>query len=100
MKSNCFFALTLFSSLTLAPFVRGQDQSNANQPNANQPDTKQRARAARDLAKQGQDAIPALQRYLKDTDLAVRLEAVKAVDEIGGPKTVDALVVAAADSDP
>ena len=30
--------------------------------------------------------------YVSDTDISVRLEAVKALDDIGGPKTVDALV--------
>jgi HEAT repeat protein len=93
MKS--IFALTLISFLSLSPFAHSQDQAAANQP-----DTKQRARAARDLAKSGQDGVPSLQRYVTDTDLGVRLEAVKALDEIGGPKTVDALVVAARDNDP
>ena len=38
--------------------------------------------------------------YVADADLTVRLEAVKALDEIGGPKTVDLLVRAARDNDP
>jgi HEAT repeat protein len=95
MKSNLFFALTFTSFLTFSPLARGQDQ-----PAANQPDAKQRARAARELVKQGQDGVPSLQRYVTDTDLGVRLEAVKALDDIGGPKTVDALVLAARDPDP
>lgn len=66
----------------------------------NQPDTKQRQRAAHDLAKNGPDGVPALQGYVKDPDLNVRLEAVKALDEIGGPKTLDALVLASRDPDP
>lgn len=52
------------------------------------------------MAAQGQDAIPRIAPYLKDIDLNVRLEAVKALDDIGGPKTVDALVDAARDNDP
>lgn len=63
-------------------------------------DTKQRVRAARDLAKQGEQAIPKLAPYVADTDLSVRLEAVKSLNEIGGPKTVDLLVQAAGDKDP
>ncbi len=64
-----------------------------------QGDTKQRARAARDLGKQGEMAIPKLAPYVTDTDVSVRAEAVKALDDIGGPKTVDLLVKAAGDAD-
>jgi HEAT repeat protein len=67
---------------------------------APQADTKQRARTVHDLAKQGQDAIPQIAPYLSDPDLSVRIEAVKSLVEIGGPKTVDALVRAAGDNDP
>jgi HEAT repeat protein len=35
-----------------------------------------------------------------DPDVNVRVEAVKALVEIGGPKTLDALVRAAVDNDP
>ena len=65
-----------------------------------QPDPRQRARTAHDLVKQGTDGIPSLIPYLSDADLNVRLEAVKSLDDIGGPKTVDALVQAARDNDP
>jgi HEAT repeat protein len=65
-----------------------------------QGDTKQRVRAVRDMAGQGQEAIPNIAPYLRDIDISVRLEAVKALDDIGGPKTVDALVEAARDNDP
>jgi len=63
-------------------------------------DTKQRLRLVRDMAKQGQDAIPKIEPYLTDTDLSVRIEAVKALVDIGGPKTVDGLVKATRDNDP
>jgi HEAT repeat protein len=66
----------------------------------NQGDTRQRVRAVREMAAQGQDAVPKIAPYLRDIDITVRLEAVKALDEIGGPKTVDALVEAARDNDP
>jgi HEAT repeat protein len=65
-----------------------------------QGDTRQRARAVRDMAAQGQDAVPKIAAYLKDIDITVRLEAVKALDDIGGPRTADALVEAARDNDP
>jgi HEAT repeat protein len=65
-----------------------------------QQDVKQRVRAAHDLAKQGEDAIPKLLPYVADIDISVRIEAVKALDEIGGPKTVDPLVKLVTDPDP
>jgi HEAT repeat protein len=65
-----------------------------------QQDVKQRARAAHDLAKQGEDAIPKLLPYVSDIDISVRIEAVKSLDEIGGPKTVDPLVTLSNDPDP
>ena len=52
------------------------------------------------MASQGEDAIPKIAPYLRDVDTSVRLEAVKALDDIGGPKTVDSLVEAARDNDP
>ena len=63
-------------------------------------DTKTRLRTVRDLAKGGQDAIPQLAPYVTDRDLSVRIEAVKALVEIGGPRTLDPLVVATRDNDP
>jgi len=69
-------------------------------PKQDQSDARQRARAVRAMAAQGQDAVPKIAPYLRDVDISVRLEAVKALDDIGGPKTVDALVEAARDNDP
>jgi HEAT repeat protein len=66
----------------------------------NPSDARQRARAVRAMTAQGQDAIPKIAPYLRDADTNVRLEAVKALDELGGPKTVDALIEAARDNDP
>ena len=63
-------------------------------------DPRQRARAVRDLGKQGEDVIPQVVPYLADADPNVRVEATKALVEIGGPKTLDGLVRAAADNDP
>jgi HEAT repeat protein len=63
-------------------------------------DVKQRARTAHDLGKQGEDAIPKLLPFVADTDITVRLETVKSLDEIGGPKTIDPLVRLANDPDP
>lgn len=63
------------------------------------PDPKQRVRSVRDLAKQGADSIPRLTPYLADPDVSVRIEAVKALIEIGGPRTVEPLLAAAKDND-
>jgi HEAT repeat protein len=76
--------------LLLPGIVLAQDQGDA----------RQRARAARELAKQGADGIPKLLPYIADVDLSVRLETVKALDDIGGPKTLDALVQMTRDNDP
>ena len=65
-----------------------------------QQDVKQRVRAAHDLGKQGEDSIPKLLPYVSDPDISVRLETVKSLDDIGGPKTVDPLVRLVNDPDP
>jgi HEAT repeat protein len=81
--------LLLFSITAVFAFPQAQDSN-----------PKERRRAVRDLAKQGQDSIPQIAAYLKDPDIDIRVEAVKALVDIGGPKTVDALVAAAGDNDP
>lgn len=87
---------TLLSCFAILTF--GQNSPPNQTPN--QGDTKQRVRAVRDMASQGPDAVPKIAPYLRDIDISVRLEAVKALDDIGGPRTVDALVEAARDNDP
>jgi len=69
----------------------------AQAPNS---DPKQRAKDVRELAKQGQDAIPRITPYVSDPDLNVRVEAVKALVAMGGPRIVDPLLTAARDNDP
>ena len=56
---------------------------------------KQRIRAVRDLAKQGVDSIPKIAPYLSDPDVSVRVETVKALIDIGGPRDGRALLVTA-----
>jgi len=87
--------LTLLLFSAVLTFAQNQTDSQLNQG-----DTRQRVRAVRELANKGQDAVPQIAPYLKDIDISVRLETVKALDDIGGPKTVDALVQAARDNDP
>ncbi|HXP87548.1 MAG TPA: HEAT repeat domain-containing protein [Bryobacteraceae bacterium] len=69
----------------------------AQDPNA---DTRSRVRMIREMAKQGSDSVPAIATYLGDTDWTVRLEAVKALDDISGPRTVEPLTRALRDNDP
>jgi HEAT repeat protein len=64
------------------------------------PDPRQRIRAARDLAKQGSDAIPKLQALLTDPAVEVRIEAVKAIVEIGTKASLEPLIQATRDGDP
>jgi len=63
------------------------------------PDPKVRIRAARELAKQGSEAILKLQPLLKDPVVDVRVEAVKAIIEIGGIRTLNPLIEATRDND-
>jgi HEAT repeat protein len=51
------------------------------------------------LAKQGGDSIPKIAPYLSDPDVSVRVETVKALIDIGGPRTVEPLVTATMDND-
>jgi HEAT repeat protein len=67
---------------------------------AQEADTRARIKNIRDFAKQGEDAIPKIAPYVRDESFEVRLEAVKALDDIGGPKTLGGLVAAARDTDP
>ena len=64
------------------------------------PDAKARARAAREFAKQGSEGMPWLERLVLDPDLAVRIEAVKSLGEVGTPKSLDPLLRACGDTDP
>jgi HEAT repeat protein len=93
------FTLLLTSAVLTLAQGPPPDQLQAD-PKQDQSDARQRARAVRAMAAQGQDAVPKIAPYLRDVDISVRLEAVKALDDIGGPKTVDALVEAARDNDP
>jgi HEAT repeat protein len=62
-------------------------------------DPKQRIRAARDLARQGSGALAKLQPMLGDAVVEVRIEAVKAIVEVGTGASLDPLIQATRDSD-
>lgn len=59
----------------------------------------QSVKEVRKVAKQGESALPELQRFLLNPDVRVRIEAVHGIIDIGGPRTVDALVDATRDND-
>jgi len=94
--------LTLLLFSAVLTFAQSPPPEQAPPPDSRDTakDVRQRVRAVRAMAAQGQDSIPKIAAYLRDPDTNVRLEAVKALDDIGGPKTVDALVEAARDNDP
>ena len=60
----------------------------------------QSPKEVRRVAKQGVSALPELARFLLNPDLKVRLEAVRSIIDIGGPRTLDPLVDATRDNDP
>lgn len=59
----------------------------------------QTTKDVRATAKQGASALPQLGEYLKSPDTAVRLEAVKAIVDIGTAKSLDSLIMATRDVD-
>src|SRR6185503_16391083 len=59
-----------------------------------------RPKDVRELAKGGSNAIPQLQALLKNPDLDIRIEVVKAIVEIGTQRSLDPLIEATADPDP
>jgi HEAT repeat protein len=58
-----------------------------------------RPKDVRELAKGGSNAIPQLQALLKNQDLNIRVEAVKAIVDIGTQRSLDPLIEATGDSD-
>ncbi|MEQ1946604.1 MAG: HEAT repeat domain-containing protein [Bryobacteraceae bacterium] len=94
------FLSTSFPGLMAAVALSAIALSLAPQLLAQDGDARQRAKAVRDLAKQGDDSIPKIAAYIADSDVTVRVEAIKALVEIGGPKTLDGLIRAAGDNDP
>ncbi|HWQ56781.1 MAG TPA: HEAT repeat domain-containing protein [Bryobacteraceae bacterium] len=59
-----------------------------------------RTKDVRETAKGGANSIPQLQQYMKNPDIEIRLEAVKQIVEVGGPRTLDPLIQATTDNDP
>jgi HEAT repeat protein len=66
---------------------------------AAQDDAKQRVKAVRDLGKGGSEEISRIEPFLTDPDLDVRLEAVKAIVDIGTQASLNPLIKASRDND-
>jgi HEAT repeat protein len=60
---------------------------------------KQRVKAVRDLGKGGSEEISRIEPFLTDPDLDVRVEAVKAITDIGTQTSLDPLIKATTDND-
>ncbi len=63
-------------------------------------DAKARRREARELARQGVEAIGRLAELVTDPDLEVRIEAVKSLIEVDTARSLDPLIKAIRDNDP
>lgn len=86
----------IFLPVLLALVLCGQLPAQAPPPAS---DAKQRSRTIRDLAKQGSESIPKITPYLSDADLPVRIEAVKALVDIGTQYSLQPLIQATRDND-
>lgn len=64
-----------------------------------QEDVKQKLKTVKELGKGGSEAIAKLNPYLTDGDVSVRVEAVKALVEIGTQHSLDPLIRATSDND-
>ena len=64
-----------------------------------QENAKQRVKAVRDLGKGGSGEIARIEPFLSDPDLDVRLEAVKAIVDIGTQNSLNPLIKATSDND-
>jgi HEAT repeat protein len=104
MKMSRHGCLLLVGHALLSGLMLAQTPAPQNsQPNAVPPpdDAKARAKAVREYGKSGgSEIIPKLETYLADPDVDVRREAVKAIVDIGGERSLDPLVKATRDSDP
>ena len=100
-RSKFFFSCITRSARFMGAFVvlavlplMGQEPEQPEPP-----DVKSRIKAAKDFGKQGSVAIPKLVPMLSDAELSVRVEAVKAIVEIGSQHSLDPLVLATKDRD-
>src|SRR5258708_24036568 len=65
-----------------------------------QDDPKLRVKVVHDLAKGGANNVPRIEPYLNDSEITVRIEAVKALVDIGTQRSLEPLVKALGDAYP
>ena len=94
-----FLQKLLFSLVCLEAIAWAQEPPQS-QPAQQYSTPKERAKYIRDVGKGGSEAIPKIEPYVSDPDRDVRLEAVKAVVDIGTQRSLDPLVKACRDNDP
>jgi HEAT repeat protein len=104
MKSRRHWPLVIMALLAIPALAQ---QQPAPAPPQDQPaapasdDAKARAKAVRAYGKSGgSEIIPKLEPYLSDPDVDVRLDAVKAIVDIGTQRSLDPLIKACSDNDP
>lgn len=61
---------------------------------------KERSKYVKELGKGGSESIPKIEPYLSDPEISVRLDAVKAIVDIGTERSLNPLVKACGDNDP
>ena len=89
------------SSLSVRFFAWRLPQSGLRSAYHAQEDPKLRQRIVQDLShRRSPTTIPKLEPYLGDSSIDVRIETVKALDDIGGPRSLDPLIKALNDVDP
>lgn len=97
MRRSWLLALVILA--LVAPAARAGQAPVADELKSSNPDV--RARAARDLGRQGDAAaVPALASALNDPSTKVRREVVVALSQIHAPASTDALITATRDTDP
>lgn len=67
---------------------------------AAQDNVKARVKSVRELGKGGSENIPKIEPFVSDSQVTVRLEAVKAIAGIGTQRSLDPLIKACGDNDP
>lgn len=99
---KCRWSLFAKSSILISALILAVTASAQNQPAAPNPppDSKDRAKEVRDYAKSPNASVDKLKEYLSDSDINVRLEAVRGIAQIGGPESLSPLVQALSDNDP
>jgi HEAT repeat protein len=89
MSRSKFIICITLGCLVLAGLVQAADDA-----------AKQRVKAVRDLSKGGSEEISRIEPFLTDSDVDVRLEAVKALVDIGTQNSLNPLIKATNDNDP